>query len=79
MLLRTTVLEIAGMRSARCAQLVYTALAGVEGARAAQVVVGRAEVEHEAGVAAEALAEAVASVGYAVTRAETRAAGLPVL
>ena len=27
--LRTTVLEIAGMRTARCAQLVYTALAGV--------------------------------------------------
>jgi copper chaperone CopZ len=79
MRLRTTVLEIAGMRTARCAQLVYTALAGVPGARAARVVVGRAEVEHEADVAADALADAVASVGFAVTRAETGAAGLPVL
>jgi len=79
MRLRTTVLDIAGMRSARCAQLVYTALAGVAGARAAHVVVGRAEVEHEADVAVDALADAVASVGYEVTRAESRAAGLPVL
>lgn len=79
MRLRTTVLEIAGMRTARCAQLVYTALAGVEGARAAQVVVGRAEVEHEDGVSVDALADAVRSVGYAVTRAETGARGLPVL
>lgn len=77
--LRTTVLDIAGMRSARCAQLVYTALAGVPGARAAAVVVGRAEVEHEAGVEVASLADAVASVGYVVTRSESRAAGLPVL
>ena len=79
MLLRTTVLHIAGMRSARCAQLVRTALAGVEGARGAEVAVGRAEVEHEARVAPEALVEAVASVGYTVSRVEPGARGLPVL
>ena len=79
MLLHTTVLHIAGMRSARCAQLVHTALAGVEGARGATVVVGRAEVEHASGVAADALVEAVASVGYAVTRVEPGPRGLPIL
>ena len=79
MRLRTTVLEIAGMRTARCAQLVYTALSGVPGARGAEVAVGRAEVEHAASVEPEALADAVRLVGYAVTRAETGARGLPVL
>ena len=75
----TTVLTIAGMRSPRCAQLVYTALAGVEGARAAEVVVGRAEVEHEGRVTSEMLAAAIAEVGYEVTHAERRGRGLPLL
>ena len=79
MLVHTTVLHIAGMRTARCAQLVYTALSGVPGARAAIVTVGRAEVEHDAGVPPATLADAVASVGYAVTRTERRAPGLPLL
>ena len=79
MRLRTTVLEIAGMRSARCAQLVYTALSGVPGARSAEVVGGRAEVEHDADVEAAALVAAVASVGYAVTGTTRGPGGLPVL
>lgn len=75
----TTVLHIAGMRSVHCARAVYTALGGVAGTRAAEVVVGRAEVEHDAGVPAGALAEAVASVGYAVTATEAPRRTLPVV
>ena len=71
--LRTTTLLLGGMRSVHCARAVYTALGGVAGVRTADVVVGRATVEHEAGVTMEALAEAVALVGYEVVEASTEA------
>ena len=66
----TTILTIAGMRSVHCARAVYTALGAVEGVTAAEVVVGRATVEHDARTTPEALREAVALVGYEVTGAE---------
>lgn len=64
--LRTTTLLLGGMRSVHCARAVYMALAGVAGIRTADVVVGRAVVEHEAGVTPAALEAAVALVGYTV-------------
>ena len=75
----TTILQIAGMRSVHCARAVHTALAGVPGARTAEVTVGRAEVEHDGRVTGEMLAAAIAAVGYEVTRAERRGRGLPLL
>ena len=74
----TTVLTIAGMRSVHCARAVYTALGAVEGVTAAEVVVGRATVEHDARATPEAMREAVALVGYEVTGAE-RSRTLPTL
>lgn len=79
MRLRTTILHVDGMRTARCAQLVHTALAGVPGARGAEVVVGRAEVEHEADAEVAAMVDAIASVGYVVTRVTPGARALPLL
>lgn len=74
----TTVLTIAGMRSVHCARAVYTALGGVEGVERADVVVGRATVEHDARATEAAMRDAVASVGYDVTAAE-RSRSLPTL
>jgi len=74
----TTILTIAGMRSVHCARAVYTALGTVEGVAAAEVVVGRAIVEHDARATPEAMREAVTMVGYAVTKAE-RTRGLPTI
>ena len=71
--IRTTTLLLGGMRSVHCARAVYTALGGVPGVRTAEVVVGRAVVEHEAGVPAAALVEAVALAGYAVLEASADA------
>ena len=66
----TTILTIAGMRSVHCARAVYTALGMVDGVSAADVVVGRAVVEHDARATPEAMHEAVAMVGYEVVGAE---------
>ena len=74
----TTVLTIAGMRSVHCARAVYTALGSVEGVTAADVVVGRATVEHDPRATPEAMRAAVALVGYEVTGAE-RTRALPTL
>ena len=61
-----THLVLGGMRSVHCARAVYTALAGVDGITAADVVVGRATIEHDGRATAEALRAAVALVGYEV-------------
>ena len=66
----TTILTIAGMRSVHCARAVYTALGSVEGVHAADVVVGRAVVEHDARATPEAMRDAVAIVGYEVVGTE---------
>jgi copper chaperone CopZ len=67
------------MRSVHCARAVHAALAGVEGASAAEVTIGRAEVEHDGRATREALEAAVALVGYEVRDVETRGRSLPVL
>ena len=46
---------------------VFTALASVEGVRSADVALGRAVVDHDSGVSAEALREAVALAGCEVS------------
>lgn len=61
-----TTLLIDGMRSAHCARAVYTALAMVPGLAAADVVVGRATLEHDVPLDRRAIEQAVALAGYAV-------------
>ena len=75
----TTILTITGMRSVHCARAVWTALAGVEGVLRAEVVVGRAEVEHDGRATRGALAEAVALAGYTLAGVEERRRSLPLL
>lgn len=75
----TSVLTITGMRSVHCARAVYTALGMVEGVTTAEVVVGEAVVERDGRATVEALAAAVAMVGYTLERVEDRGRTLPVL
>ncbi|HEY0970686.1 MAG TPA: heavy-metal-associated domain-containing protein [Gemmatimonadales bacterium] len=72
-------LTISGMRSVHCARAVWTALAGVEGVLTADVVVGSAELEHDGRATREAIAAAVALVGYELVGVEERGRQLPVL
>lgn len=68
------------MRSVHCARAVYTALGMVDGVTTAEVVIGEAVVEHDGRAGAEALAAAVAMVGYTVVGIEQqRGRTLPVL
>lgn len=74
-----SILTISGMRSVHCARAVWTSLAGVEGVRTAEVVVGSAEVEHDGRPTREAFAAAVALVGYELAGVTEQRRQLPVL
>ncbi|MEP7383253.1 MAG: cation transporter [Gemmatimonadota bacterium] len=71
-------LHIDGMRSVHCARAVYTALAGVAGIDSAEVVIGRAIVEHRVALDAPALDAAIAQVGYTLRTVVHEARRLPV-
>ena len=60
-----------------CVRAVFTALAGVEGIRRAEVGLGWLEVEHDGGVNSDELREAVGVVGYRLVEVSSR--GLRVL
>jgi copper chaperone CopZ len=62
-----SILTITGMVAVHSKRAVYTALSGVPGVMSADVELGRAVVEHDASTTREALNEAVALVGCAVT------------
>ena len=75
-----TVVTISGMLAVHAKRAVFTALAGVEGVRVADVELGRAIVEHDASVSEEALATAIESVGCHVVATERLASRmLPVV
>ena len=74
-----TRLTIAGMSSVHSKRAVFTGLAGVPGVTRAEVTMGRAEVEHNAGVSETALREAVAVAGYEVIDAAADRRSLPQL
>lgn len=78
-LTHTVVLHLSGMRAVHCARAVYTSLAGVPGIVTADVVVGRATVEHDGRASEAALREAVAQAGYEVERIEKVGRTLKVL
>ncbi len=76
----TTTATIAGMRSVHCARAVYTALASVPGVETADVVVGRAIVDHDGRATTAALRAAIAIAGYELLDAtEERQRSLPLL
>ncbi len=74
----TLILTIDRMLSLYSVRAVWTALGGVEGVKAAEVVIGMARVEHDGSVTCEELAEAVELAGCEVVRCE-EVKGLPVL
>ena len=76
----TTTATIAGMRSVHCARAVYTALASVPGVETADVVVGRAIVDHDGRATTDALRAAIAIAGYELLdTSEERQRSLPLL
>ncbi len=80
MLRFTTTAIIGGMRSVHSARAVYTALAAVPGVTSAEVVVGRAVIEHEGAISRDALADAIAIAGYELLEtSEERQRSLPLL
>lgn len=76
----TTIARIGGMRSVHCTRAVYTALATVPGVSGAEVVIGRATIDHDGRATAEALREAIALAGYELLETtEERQRSLPLL
>jgi copper chaperone CopZ len=63
--MQTTVL-IQGMSSAHSVRAVFTALGGVSGIDRADVTLGKAVIEHDGTVSADAIREAVAIAGYEI-------------
>ena len=63
----TTTVSIAGMTCAHCVRAVFTSLAGVPGIQRADVSIGKAVIEHDGSVTAEAIRDAVAVAGYEIT------------
>lgn len=74
--MRTT-LTIAGMRAVHAARAVYTALASVDGIAHADVVMGRAVIEHDGRATPERLREAVALAGCEVVAVHEDRRSLP--
>jgi copper chaperone CopZ len=75
-----TTARLGGMRSVHCARAVYTALAAVPGVRTAEVVVGRATIEHDGRATVGALRDAIALAGYELLEtSEERQRSLPLL
>ena len=59
-----TTLHIDGMRTVHCTRAIFTALAAVDGIAKAEVVVGRATLEHDRPLDEAALTAAVEAMGY---------------
>ena len=75
-----TVARIAGMRSVHCARAVYTAVASLPGVVTAEVVVGRASIDHDGTLDGDSLRAAIALAGYElVEKSEERQRTLPLL
>lgn len=59
--------SISGMNSAHAVRAVFTSLAGVTGIDRADVSLGRAVIEHDGTVSAEAIRRAIGVAGFEVT------------
>ena len=72
-----TTLTIEGMRSVHCARAIHTSLARVPGIQGAEVVIGRATLEHDVLLEAPALTAAVEELGYTLRAIDTERRRLP--
>ncbi len=72
-----TTLHIDGMRSVHCARAVHTSLTQVEGIASAEVVVGKATLDHEVTLDERALTVAIEGVGYSIREIATERRRLP--
>jgi copper chaperone CopZ len=70
---------ISGMSCAHCTRAVFTSLSGVEGISRADVSIGRAVIEHDGSVTAEAVREAISIAGYEVIDVRDDRRTLPVV
>jgi len=70
---------ISGMSCAHCTRAVFTSLSGVEGISRADVSIGRAVIEHDGSVSAEAVREAISIAGYEVVDVRDDRRALPVV
>ena len=76
----TITANIGGMHSVHAARAVYTALAAVPGVTTAEVVLGRAVIEHDGRATVESLREAIAVAGCELLETtEERQRSLPLL
>lgn len=66
-----TNLELGGMVAVHAVRAVFTALAGVDGVRGAEVKLGSAEVEHDQPLDLAALQRALEPIGVEVIAATT--------
>jgi copper chaperone CopZ len=72
-------MTISGMSCAHCTRAVFTSLSGVEGISRADVSIGRAVIEHDGSVTAEAVREAISIAGYEVVDVRDDRRTLPVV
>ncbi len=76
--MQTTVI-IDGMRSEHCKRAVFMALTPLEGIRSAEIELGRVTVEHDGSVTVDAMRDAIAVAGYAVTSGREDRRVLPLM
>jgi copper chaperone CopZ len=70
---------ISGMSCAHCTRAVFTSLSGVKGISRADVSIGKAVIEHDGTVSAEAVREAISIAGYEVVDVRDDRRILPVV
>jgi copper chaperone CopZ len=68
---------ISGMSCAHCTRAVFTSLSGVKGISRADVSIGKAVIEHDGTVSAEAVREAISIAGYEVVDVRDDRRSLP--
>jgi copper chaperone CopZ len=67
-----TTLYIDGMRSVHCVRAVFTALGSVDGVASAEVMMGRAIIEHEREIPDEVIVDAIRALGYELREITTQ-------
>jgi copper chaperone CopZ len=67
------------MSCVHCVRAVFTALSGVEGISRADVSIGRAVIEHDGTVSADAIRQAISIAGYETQEFRDDRRALPVV
>src|ERR1044071_5054631 len=74
-----TTATISGMSCVHCVRAVFTSLAGVSGISRADVSIGKAVIEHDGSVSADAVRQAISIAGYTVVDFRDDRRALPVV